>query len=99
MKLDAWAQFKDPFLFVVGIDSPRSCQPWDHRARDIRLGEVPLRQGVVHRDAGETIALETLVRLTQCTWDVSGRHSNAQDFFLRRGRHCGAHGKCRGQDG
>ena len=99
MKLNAWAQFKYPFLFIVGINCPRGCQSRNHRARDVRFGEVPLRQCVIHWDAGETITLETLVRLTQCTWDVSSSHANAQNFFLCSGRHCGAYGKCRGQDG
>jgi hypothetical protein len=54
-------------------------------ARGIGLRQIPLRQRVVHRDAGEAVALETLVGLAERARDVGRGHRDAQDLLLRVG--------------
>ena len=83
MKLHTWAQFKDPLRFVAGTHRPRIGQAGNQDARGVALGQVPMRQSVIHRDAGKTIALKTLVGLTQSAGDIGGGHGNAQHLFLR----------------
>ena len=90
MELDAGAQFEGPLGFVGGIHRPRGGQAGDQHAGGIGLGQVPLRQCVVHRDAGEAVAFKTLIGLTQGAGNVGGGHGNAQHLFLRL--HGQAHG-------
>ena len=42
-------------------------------------------QGVVHWDARKPVALETLIRLSQCPWNVCRGHRDPQNLFLGQG--------------
>ena len=39
-------------------------------------------QGVIHGDARKPVALETLIRLPQCSWNVRRGHRDPQNLFL-----------------
>jgi hypothetical protein len=47
-----------------------------------------MREAVEHRNSGEAIALKTLVRLAVRARNISRRHADAKQFFLREGSAC-----------
>ena len=87
VELHAWTQLEGPFGFVGCPHRPRGGQSRADPAGCIGFGQVPVGQGVVHRDTGEPVAFKALVRLPQGAGNVGCRHGNAQDFFLRLNGH------------
>jgi len=86
VELHAGTQLEDPFGLVVGRDVPFGRKAWDHHARLVGGGEVPGGEPLVHRVAGEAVALKTLVRLTERSRNVGRGHADAHDC-LRTCRH------------
>ena len=86
MELDTGTQLEDPLGLVLGVDGPRGGKRRDEHAGSVGLGEVPLRERVVDRDAGEPVALEALIWLAQRTGNVGGGHGDAQGLLLCMGR-------------
>jgi hypothetical protein len=78
VKGDAGAKLERPFLLVGIIDFPFGREPGDDDARLVGGGEVPHRQPIIHRQAGEAVALKTLIGLAQRARNVGGSHADAQ---------------------
>ncbi|MCY1225622.1 hypothetical protein D9M72_378220 [compost metagenome] len=98
VELDARAQLEYPSGLVGGVDLPFGGQARDQQAGAVAPGQVPLGEAVVHRDAGEAVALKTLVGLAERARDVGGGHADAQHLVGMGGtgqreqrQHGGAH--------
>ena len=86
MELHALAQLEDPLGLVGRIDGPFGGEARDQHARLVGRRQVPVREGVEQRNAGEAVALEALVRLPCGAGNVGGRHRHAENFLLRECR-------------
>ncbi|KAG1187492.1 hypothetical protein G6F35_014438 [Rhizopus arrhizus] len=96
MEHHARAQLEHPLGLIGGIHVPGQGQAGNQHTGAVLLGQVPLGQAVVHRNTGEAVALEPLVRLAQRARDVPRRHTDAQHLFgMRRGRREGGGARCR----
>jgi hypothetical protein len=79
MECDAGTKLEGPLLLVGIIHGPFGREPGNHHARLVGGGEVPHRQRVIHGQAGEAIALKTLVGLAQRARNVGRGHADAQN--------------------
>ena len=86
VEFHARAQLEDPFGLVGRRDRPFGRDAGDHHARLVGGGEIPGGEALIHRVAGEAVALETLVGLADGLWNIRRRHADAHGL-----RRCGGH--------
>ena len=83
MEFHARPQLEGPLVLVGRVHRPRGREAGDQHRRLLGRAQVPMGQRVEHRDAGEAVTLEALVRLAVRAGDVRRRHADAENLFLR----------------
>ena len=78
MEFHATAKPKHPARSVSGINRPFARKTGDDNRRLIRRGQIPHGQAIKQRNAGEAIALKTLVGLAVGQRNICRRHADAQ---------------------
>ena len=87
MEFHAATQAKHPARLVIGIHRPFGRKTGDHHGRLIGRRQIPHRQAVKQRNAGEAVAFKALVGLAIGQRNIRRRHADAQrTLSLRDGR-------------
>ena len=85
VEFHAGSQLEDPLGLVGRRNRPFGRDAGDHHARLVGRREVPGGETLIHRVAGEAVALEALVGLADGLWNVGRRHADAHHGLRRRG--------------
>jgi hypothetical protein len=78
VELRAAADLEDPLRLVLRVDRVALRETRDHRRGLVGRREVPLREAVEHRDAGEAVAFEARVGLAGGGRNIGRGHADAQ---------------------
>ena len=85
---DAGTQLEGPLLLVGVVDLPFGREPGNHHARLVGRRQVPHRQRVIHGEAGEAVALKTLIGLARACAEYRPPSCRCAARF-RRAASCG----------
>ncbi len=91
MELHTGTQLEDPLGLVGIVHLPFRGKARNEHGGLVERREIPGRERIIHRDAGEAIAFEALVGLAVGAGNVRRRHADAQQLFLRARKTC--HGR------